>query len=82
MNPRVGDALRYLFPDANPQNDWAVANHGNGPIIEYWGLNSPQPTEDEIDAAVKAMATKPRDTKRQLEKLTGLTIAEIKDALK
>lgn len=51
--------LRYLYPRAG-ENDFAVADHGDGQVIAHWGLPEPQPTAEQLaDAwtAVQAAAT-------------------------
>lgn len=50
----LSNALRYLFPDANPLRDWIVQNDGDGPYIAVWNLPDAQPTEAELQAASDA----------------------------
>ena len=51
--------LSYLYPNADPLRDYAVADAGSGPFIEHWNLAlGPQPTQAELDAvAVPAART-------------------------
>jgi hypothetical protein len=47
-------ALAYLFPTAVPGKDYRIfdAQDGNGPFIAAWNLPDPQPTPDQITAAI------------------------------
>ena len=48
---KLGETLRYMFPDADFKEDIIVRDRGNGPFIEHWGLPDPQPTQAELQAA-------------------------------
>ena len=48
----IGQILFFLFPDASPIMDWSVEDMGAGPSITRWNRPEPQPTPDEIAAAV------------------------------
>lgn len=58
----TGEAIRYLqlkFPDAIFLRDIVLRDDGNGPYIYYWGLGSPQPTEQELNQAAASMLPPP-----------------------
>jgi len=44
------DKLRYLFPEADPERDYAVVDEGNGAYIKEWRLSEPRPTDAELEA--------------------------------
>jgi hypothetical protein len=47
----LSQVIQYLFPTARPLIDYVVADVGNGPFIQHWGIAAPQPTQAEIDTA-------------------------------
>ncbi|KAA9003995.1 hypothetical protein F4V43_11330 [Paenibacillus spiritus] len=46
-------AIQHLYPDADAFRDFIVQDDsdGRGPYIAYWGLDSPQPTDEELQQA-------------------------------
>lgn len=48
--------LKWLFPDGQPNVDWYLIDDGDGlgPKIAFWNRLEPQPTEEQIDAAIAA----------------------------
>lgn len=54
----IGQALSYLYPDANPTSDYRVIDDGDGQKIEHWGIDSPIPTNEDIEAAQQASQKK------------------------
>lgn len=51
-------AILHLFPGADPLRDFTVVDHGQGQVIAIWSLQSPQPTNPELDAAWVAVQAK------------------------
>ncbi|WP_288481030.1 XkdW family protein [uncultured Deinococcus sp.] len=47
-------ALRHLYPTARMPEDIALADDGTGPQIVGWTLPDPQPTPEELEAALPA----------------------------
>jgi len=47
----ISHAISYLYPDANPMMDFRVVVEGGIQRIEYWGLDAPMPTEEELKKA-------------------------------
>ncbi len=46
----TGQAINYLqnqFPKASFLTDIILQDDGQGPYVKYWGVGSPQPTEEE-----------------------------------
>lgn len=59
LNDRIYDALVYLFPTADPKTAWKIEQgpHTNGEIkIVSWGLETPMPTQSELDAVYHLIA--------------------------
>ena len=50
----VALALRYLHPQDSPIDDYTLADDGSGPQIVAWHLPTPQPTPEELAAALPA----------------------------
>lgn len=50
----LANALRYLFPTANPLRDYEVRDEGTGAFIAAWRLQAAQPSEAELRAASDA----------------------------
>lgn len=50
----IANALRYLFPNANPLRDYEIRDEGAGPYIAAWRLAEAQPSEAELQAASDA----------------------------
>lgn len=46
--------LRWLYPSARLPEDIALADDGTGPQIVAWKLSTPQPTPEELAAALPA----------------------------
>lgn len=46
--------LRHLYPTARMPEDIALADDGTGPQIVRWMLSVPQPTPEELEAALPA----------------------------
>lgn len=70
----TGRAINYLqqqFPNANFINDIILQDDGDGPYIRYWGIGSPKPTEEELNAAAESMVPKiqPPTIQEQLQLL-------------
>ncbi|WP_310549933.1 XkdW family protein [Paenibacillus glufosinatiresistens] len=49
----LSSAIQHLYPKANPFRDFLVQDDtdGRGPYIAYWGLDAPQPTDEELQHA-------------------------------
>ena len=49
----IAQAIMHLFPQVNPMIDFIVQDDsdGEGPYIAHWGLEEPEPTEEELQAA-------------------------------
>lgn len=43
--------LFYLYPNANPNEDYAIQDDGEGIYIVQWNLDSPLPTQQELEDA-------------------------------
>lgn len=57
----TGKAVLYLqkqYPNASFLTDIILMDRGEGPFIFYWGIGSPKPTEEEINAAAESMTPK------------------------
>lgn len=50
----ISNALKYLYPNADPLCDWIVQDDGNGAYIAAWHLLDPQPTLAQLQAASDA----------------------------
>lgn len=46
----LSEALATLYPTANPDTDYVIADTGSGPRIVTWNLPDPQPTAEQIAA--------------------------------
>ena len=58
----TGKAISYLrntFPNVNFLKDIILQDDGDGPYIKYWGIGTPRPTEEEINAAAETMKPVP-----------------------
>lgn len=42
------EAIKYKYPDADPQKDFELRNDGAGSYIDEWYLDVPKPTEEEL----------------------------------
>ncbi|MFP7345991.1 XkdW family protein [Bacillus safensis] len=42
------EAIKYKYPDADPQKDFELRNDGAGTYIEEWNLDVPKPTKEEL----------------------------------
>ena len=49
----IAQAIMHLFPQVNPMIDFIVQDDsdGEGTYIAHWGLEEPEPTEEELQAA-------------------------------
>ncbi len=48
------NALKYLFPNADPSRDYLLQDDGLGPYIAAWHLADPQPDAAQLQAASDA----------------------------
>lgn len=48
------NALKHLFPNANPQRDYEIRDDGDGARIAVWKLQAAQPTPAQLVAASDA----------------------------
>lgn len=87
---KIHNALKHLFPDAKPLEDYLLQNDsdGNGVYIAEWNLGVPQPTQDELQKASAdfdaAQAQKEVDANALISKM-GLTdedVTLLKEVLK
>jgi len=51
---KLANALKHLFPNADPLRDWIVQDDGTGAYIAAWHLPTPQPTPEQLQAASDA----------------------------
>ncbi|MBR0604247.1 phage portal protein [Bacillus safensis] len=42
------EAIKYKYPNADPQKDFELRNDGAGSYIDEWYLDVPKPTEEEL----------------------------------
>ncbi|HCO81280.1 MULTISPECIES: XkdW family protein [Bacillus] len=42
------EAIKYKYPDADPQKDFELRNDGDGSYINEWHLDVPKPTAEEL----------------------------------
>ncbi|MCC9088782.1 XkdW family protein [Bacillus pumilus] len=42
------EAIKYKYPDAEPQRDFELRNDGAGAYIDEWHLDVPKPTTEEL----------------------------------
>lgn len=42
------EAIKYKYPEADPQKDFELRNDGDGSYINEWHLNVPKPTAEEL----------------------------------
>ena len=87
----LANVLLYMFPYADPRRDFVVRNDGGEDYISEWNLPQPQPTRQEIEAAmnssefIKAIEDKEKaDTDRleavkELKKNRGLLLKSLDD---
>jgi hypothetical protein len=71
----IAQALKQLFPQANPLIDFVVQDDcdGNGPYIAVWNLDEPQPTEEELQSAWEEYQQNPPPSpETQEQKVTRL----------
>ncbi len=50
----IPNALKQLFPNADPLRDYEVRDEGSGPFIARWHLAQAQPTALQLQAASDA----------------------------
>lgn len=50
----IPNALKQLFPTADPLRDWRVQDNGSGAAIVMWNLQATQPTPAQLQAASDA----------------------------
>jgi hypothetical protein len=59
MSINYSAAILYLYPNAIPDQDFRLEDHGGGPQITLWeetAIGGPQPTEQELQDASDAAA--------------------------
>lgn len=61
----IVNALRHLYPNAEPLRDYVLRDDGGGPYIAAWSLPDPQPTLSELEAASTAYDA--AETQRQTD---------------
>ncbi|NQX66816.1 hypothetical protein HQN90_11845 [Paenibacillus alba] len=63
----IAQAIMHLYPDANPLTDFIVQDDsdGQGPYIAKWNLESPEPTEEQLQSAWEAMQPTPEQVLSQ-----------------
>ncbi|UKS24876.1 XkdW family protein [Paenibacillus sp. HWE-109] len=63
----IPQAIMHLHPQANPLADFIVQDDsdGNGPYIAKWNLESPEPTEEQLQSAWEAMQPTPEQVLSQ-----------------
>ncbi|WP_162243077.1 XkdW family protein [Deinococcus sp. Leaf326] len=68
--------LRYLYPQADPLRDYVLGDEGlgDGPQIVAWTLDTPQPTPEELEAALPAAQARAADQAEMDE--VGAELAE------
>ncbi len=47
-------AILHLYPDASPLDDFRVVSEDGIQRIEYWGIDAPIPTDEELQVAWEA----------------------------
>lgn len=63
-------ALKHLYPNATPLVDYILRDNGDGnPYIAVWSLQDPQPTAEQIAAAIAAY-----DAARSAEQATATAL--------
>lgn len=50
----IAQAIAYLYPSASPLDDFRIAVENGEQRIEYWGLSTPIPTDEELQVAWEA----------------------------
>jgi hypothetical protein len=65
-------ALKYMFPSIDFIGDVILQDDGNGAYIAYWGLDVPQPTQAELEAAYSDWRAK-MDAKEAAQKALNVT---------
>lgn len=70
----IGRVLAYMYPNANPRNDYKVMDHldGQGQQISQWNLADPQPTQEELE--VQWLYVLRKDKIAELKKACNLDI--------
>ncbi|MCM3139294.1 MULTISPECIES: XkdW family protein [Bacillus] len=54
------EAIKYKYPDADPQKDFELRNDGDGSYINEWYLDVPKPTIKELTKWWKESQINPR----------------------
>ncbi|MBR0638351.1 XkdW family protein [Bacillus safensis] len=54
------EAIKYKYPDADPQKDFELRNDGADSYIDEWYLDVPKPTEEELKKWWEESQTNPR----------------------
>ncbi|MBG9815624.1 MULTISPECIES: XkdW family protein [Bacillus] len=54
------EAIKYKYPNADPQKDFELRNDGAGSYIDEWYLDVPKPTEEELKKWWEESQTNPR----------------------
>lgn len=54
------EAIKYKYPNADPQKDFELRNDGAGSYIDEWYLDVPKPTEEELKKWWEELQTNPR----------------------
>ncbi|UYO34977.1 XkdW family protein [Bacillus zhangzhouensis] len=54
------EAIKYKYPDADPQKDFELRNDGAGSYIDEWYLDVPKPTHEELKKWWKESQANPR----------------------
>ncbi|OYN63820.1 XkdW family protein [Bacillus safensis] len=54
------EAIKYKYPNADPQKDFELRNDGAGSYVDEWYLDVPKPTEEELKKWWEESQTNPR----------------------
>ena len=66
---KLGETLRYMFPDANFLTDIIVRDDGQGAYVAHWGLPDPQPDQAGLDQAWIDLQTDRQDRATERDRI-------------
>lgn len=77
----IPNALKQLFPNADPQRDYEVRDDGSGAQIAAWNLAAAQPTPAQLTAASNAYDAAQTQAASEAQSLRSQVITQANSAV-